>query len=101
MHLILDKRVQFNKILKNIRFKVNNRTIIFKDSLLLLPSSLRKLCKAFNVESSKGHFPFLLFDINSVGPFPFFEEFTDLNKKEYLELRDNFYNSQPSQDQPL
>ena len=32
-------------------------SIEFRDSLLMLPSSLRKLSKAFNVES-KGYFPF-------------------------------------------
>ena len=37
--------------------------IIFKDSYLTLTSSLRKLCKAFNIEASKGYFPFNLTDI--------------------------------------
>ena len=44
--------------IKNILKKT--RTIIFKDSFLMLPISLRKLCTTFNVASPKEHFPFLL-----------------------------------------
>jgi hypothetical protein len=33
------------------------KTIIFKDSMLLLPLSLRKLCQAFDVLIPKGYFP--------------------------------------------
>ena|ERR1700692_2156899 len=40
--------------------------VTFLDSLLILPSSLRKLCISFKIlsEESKGYFPFLLQDIN-------------------------------------
>lgn len=48
--------------------------ITFKDSLLLLPGSLRKLAKSFQVES-KSYFPFDFvnnpdLDLNYVGPIP-------------------------------
>ena len=48
----------------------NQKTIIFKDSYLLLPLSLRNLCKAFDVTTSKGYFPFLLSDIYYSGVLP-------------------------------
>lgn len=55
----------FNGKLISIKVKVIGpkngiKTIIFKDSYLLLPLSLRMLCKAFNIEIPKGHFPFKL-----------------------------------------
>ena len=36
----------------------DSATILFKDSYLLLPQSLRNLCKAFSVETIKTYFPF-------------------------------------------
>lgn len=47
-----------------------DKTIIFKDSYLLLPNSLRELCKAFNVSSAKGYFPFNLTNIFYQGLLP-------------------------------
>jgi hypothetical protein len=52
--------------------KTKVRKIIFKDSYLLLPLSLRKLCVAFNISMSKGHFPFLIKDIFYSGVLPKF-----------------------------
>ncbi len=46
-----------------VKFTYNKYTIIFKDSYLLLPSSLRKLCKSFNIKDPKGIFPYLLKDL--------------------------------------
>lgn len=45
------------------------RTIVIKDSYLLLPNSLRKLCQAFKVPTQKTYFPFGLTDINYKGEF--------------------------------
>ena len=42
-----------------IKFKVNDRIIIFKDSYLMLNHSLRKLCQVFKVP--KFYFPFYFF----------------------------------------
>jgi len=40
-----------------------NKTIIFNDSYLLLSSSLRNFCTSFGIDSSKGYFPFNLYNI--------------------------------------
>jgi len=52
-----------------------NKTIIFKDSMLMLPLSLRQLSDSFKVVNKKGIFPFLLNDINYHGEFPNFKTF--------------------------
>jgi hypothetical protein len=67
----------FNGKIITIRLKIKDgehkgKTIIFKDSYLLLPLSLRKLCASFNVPISKGYFPFLLANILYSGVFPKF-----------------------------
>jgi hypothetical protein len=49
-------------ISEEVNGKIKNRVIIFKDSYLLLPISLRKLCTAFNVDTPKTYFPMLLND---------------------------------------
>ena len=85
------KPLIFNGKLMAIRFKLNDRIIIFKDSFLLLPQSLRKLCASFNVPTIKTHFPFLLTDINYNGHFPDYNLFNDLSRAEYDQLEDNFY----------
>lgn len=87
----------FNGKLISIKVKLNikgykNKTIIFKDSMLLLPTSLRNLCKTFKVTNVKGVFPFLLNDINYFGEFPKFEYFKDLELSKYLELNKEFSN---------
>ena len=78
------------------------RTITFKDSYLLLPSSLRELAKTFstsiNVFKSnilaKGHFPFKLNDINYIGDFPSKNLFpSDLSVNDYLELKSVHHSS--------
>jgi DNA polymerase type B, organellar and viral len=46
----------------SLKFSYNNYNITFKDSYLLLPSSLRKLCKSFKVKNAKGIFPYGLLD---------------------------------------
>jgi hypothetical protein len=66
--------------------KSSDKTITFKDSFLLLPHSLRILCKAFGITMAKGYFPFLLSDINYTGVFPQFEHWTDISLNEYESL---------------
>jgi len=66
------------------------RTILFKDSYLLLPVSLRKLCDAFNILIPKAHFPFLLNDIFYKGVFPAFNYWTGVSLDEYLSLSKQF-----------
>jgi len=60
------------KVLITGNKKSENKTLIFKDSYLLLPLSLRKLCTAFKVEAPKTFFPFLLTNIYYSGVFPKF-----------------------------
>jgi hypothetical protein len=70
-HLLAYGKVKpliYNGKLMSIKINLNivgftNKTIIFKDSYLLLPLSLRLLCSAFGVGISKGHFPFKLTNI--------------------------------------
>jgi hypothetical protein len=82
---------------KLISIKLNikghkTKTIIFKDSLLMLPLSLRELCNSFKIEISKGYFPFLLNDLTYKGEFPKFELFTSLSLTEYLNLKNQYSN---------
>lgn len=65
----------FNGKILSIKLHLNiegytGKTIIFKDSYLLLPNTLRKLCEVFKVAVSKTHFPFHLTDIYYIGPLP-------------------------------
>jgi len=55
----------------------NMNTLYFKDSYFLLPNSLRKLCKSFDIKDSlqKGIFPYKLYDINYKGICPDFNFF--------------------------
>lgn len=79
------------KLLVNIKGH-KNKTIIFKDSFLMLPLSLRNLCNSFKVEASKGHFPYLLKDLNYKGQFPEYKFFTSLSLTEYLNLKNQYIN---------
>jgi hypothetical protein len=85
------KPVLFKGKLMSIKVKLNikgykGKTIIFKDSYLLLPFSLRKLCLAFNVTIPKGYFPFNLTNILYKGLFPKFEYWTGISLTEYESL---------------
>jgi hypothetical protein len=61
----------------------NPRKLIFRDSFLLLPLSLRKLCEAFSVEVSKSWFPFGLNDLNYEGDFPDYKYWSGLDIETY------------------
>jgi hypothetical protein len=85
----------------NIRFTYNNEyNLYFRDSYLILPSSLRKLVSSFNVES-KGIFPYKFVNnehipLNYVGKFPRFTffDYKDIleNKVEYIKYKNSFNN---------
>jgi hypothetical protein len=87
------KPIIFNGKIMGIDFIVNEgkSTIKFKDSFLLLPHSLRSLCKSFDVFNLKGYFPFNMTDINYVGEFPSYDLWTGLNQDEYDSLRNQFH----------
>jgi len=70
--------------------KWNGKTIIFKDSYLLLPVSLRKLALTFNCTKIKGIFPFNLNDIFYSGAFPKFEYFKDISIIEYTNMSSSY-----------
>jgi DNA polymerase type B, organellar and viral len=101
-HLLSFGKVEpllFNGRLMSI--KINNKlaggkyygkVIIFKDSYLLLPLSLRKLCKAFNVVTSKGFFPFLMNTINYIGELPQFKYWKGVSDLEYNGLLSDYTN---------
>jgi hypothetical protein len=69
------KPLIFNGRIISIEVKLNvvgyqNRTILFKDSYQLLPYSLRSLCQAFNINLTKGWFPYHLTDVFYKGVLP-------------------------------
>lgn len=81
----------------NLSRRINSKKyqIDFRDSLLMLPLSLRKLCKAFNVDlaSSKTIFPYDFVNLSDVslnydGIVPDFEYFSAVSKSDY----DNYKN---------
>jgi hypothetical protein len=91
------KPLLHNGKLISIRLRVNikghkNKTIIFKDSFLMLPHSLRELCYSLKVVASKGYFPFLLNDLNYKGEFPEYKYFTSISLNEYLTIKNQFNN---------
>lgn len=79
----------FNGKLMSIKVKIagnkksQNKMIIFKDSYLLLPLSLRRLCIAFGISIGKGYFPFKLSNIFYTGILPKFEHWTGISLSEY------------------
>jgi hypothetical protein len=101
-HLLSYGKVEpliFNGKLMSIKIRLNNKfangdylgkTIVFKDSYLLLPLSLRKLCLAFGITIGKGHFPFKLNDIFYTGLLPKFALWTGVSSNEYETLISKF-----------
>lgn len=65
----------------------------FKDSLLLLNSSLKKLTKAFNTSVSKDLFPVKFNNIEHFGEVPSIEYFNNINEREYLNYVNAFKNN--------
>jgi hypothetical protein len=92
-HLLMFGKVKpliFNGRIISIEIKLNiagyqGRTIIFKDSYQLLPYSLRSLCQAFNINLTKGWFPFNLTDIFYTGALPAMK-YWNLNSSDYESL---------------
>jgi len=74
------------------KFKLfeSNYNVTFMDSLLILPSSLRKLSESFSVETVKTHFPFHLQDINYKGPVPDIGLFDNISLLEYNNYKKQF-----------
>lgn len=92
-----DNRAIQLKISSKDKQNKNKKTIslVFKDSLMLLPFSLDKLIKAFNIETKKFNFPYLLLrdikDIKYEGAIPDFKYFSDkMSKEEYTKLASKY-----------
>jgi len=75
---IIDPKMRDGKIFNiTLKYKINENKdglLYFRDSLLLLPNSLRDLAESFDVES-KSYFPYEFVndpnvDLNYVGPIP-------------------------------
>ena len=78
---IIDFKFIYSKSNKNLI------TLNFRDSYLLIPSSLSKLSKAFNV-LNKSIFPYKflkLNNINYIGNIPLFEEFDKISLEDYID----------------
>src|SRR5882757_4522604 len=81
----------------NIELILDDIKIIFRDSLLMLPLSLKKLSKSFAVED-KSIFPYDFVndrDINDfdyIGKLPLFKYFTNTSQSEYVNYKKQFKN---------
>lgn len=78
----------------DIQLTFNKYHLNFRDSLLILPNSLRRLCSTFNVEN-KGIFPykFVSDNLDYIGPVPTFEYFSDVLPKDYDLYKSDFINN--------
>jgi len=78
----------------NIELIFNKIKISFRDSLLLLPSSLKSLAKSFNVDN-KGIFPYDFVNnenLNYKGKVPLFKYFTGVSQIDYINYKKDFKN---------
>lgn len=83
---------KFIEVSLTIKVKNKNLTIKFRDSMLLLPESLKKLGSTFNVES-KGIFPVFFPNDNSLnyqGEVPDYKYFSKLSLEEYNQFKSEF-----------
>lgn len=74
-------------------------TLLYLDSLQLLLTSLRKLCKAFNLEISKGIFPHKFVNVNNldyIGVLPSYKYFInkDVTENEYEDFKKSLANNE-------
>jgi len=90
-----------NAILKlTLKFNIKNTkticTLVFYDSKLILPASLRDLSNSFSIENKKDYFPYGFlntYDLNLdyKGPVPEYKYFLDsISEKEYKEYCERY-----------
>ena len=89
---IVDAIINDGKIITINYTHTNGYSIRFKDSYLLLPSSLRKLCNFFKVETQKGIFPYLYPIIDYFGLVPSIIYFQNVSNNEYNSYVESFKN---------
>jgi len=93
--------IKDNKFINlEVYFKIADKTykVTFRDSYLLLPSSLDKLSKGFNIENKKGIFPYkfvnkdnLLYE-GLVPDYTFFDK-NKVTLEQYLIYKNNYINN--------
>lgn len=95
--LVFNGKLISVKLIINDKSK-NKRTIIFKDSYLLMNYSLRQLCDTFNINNKKMYFPIHFFIEDAVrtldynGPLPDYSYWGNMPLHTYNELQENFLN---------
>lgn len=85
----------------DLRFKFAQKySLYFRDSLLILPGSLRSLAENFGAKNTelKGVFPYRFVNnsnikLNYVGPIPAFSYFSDISLEEYQKYSEEFINN--------
>lgn len=79
--------IKRDNLLININIKFGKCQIDIRDSLLMLPGSLRELAKSFGIRSSdtKGIFPynFVSDNLDYIGPVPSIKFFSGISRNEY------------------
>jgi hypothetical protein len=76
--------------------KSNKYQLQFRDSYLLLLSSLDKLCKSFTVVNTKIVFPIFFVkedNLNYIGKVPKIKYFKNISEKDYASYKSNFNNN--------
>lgn len=79
-------------------------SLLFLDSLQLLLTSLKKLCKAFKLTEDKGLFPhnFVNYNnLNYIGAIPSYDNFINLKYEEYQEYCKSFNNDWSLRDEAI
>jgi len=79
-------------------------SLLFLDSLQLLLSSLKKLCKAFKLTEDKGLFPHKFVNqdnLNYKGALPSYDNFINLKYEEYEQLAKSFNNDWSLRDEAI
>lgn len=89
-YISITSLISINFISHNsLKISKTGYNLIFRDSYLLLPSSLRNLGKSFKVSNTKSFFPYLLNKIEYTGEVPDISYFPGISKEDY----DNYKNS--------
>ena len=89
----IEQPIRRNGLIINLKLTYNilgkrKYSLYFRDSLLLLPSSLRKLGESFGVETKKSIFPYSFvnnenINLNYIGKIPTYDKFDGITLKKY------------------
>ena len=92
-NIIVDPKIHDGKLI-SVQINYNNIILHFRDSYLLLPSSLKDLCRSFNNQVNKDIFPVLFNDIDYNGDVPDIKYFVNINPDEYNNYYNNYINQE-------